>query len=266
MLILADLLMTPEPVIFYQTSLFVFLFGLAVGSFLNVVVYRLNHHKNPLKGRSFCPKCKHQLSWLDNMPLLSFLLLKGRCRYCRSPISWQYPLVELATALLSLLVFNWSRENTATTLGLFYYLFITYSLITIFVSDFLYQTIPDEVSVPAIIAGFLWALGQQNLSFVITGAAAALFFYLLYFFTKGKGMAFGDVKLALLMGLFLGWPKIIIALYLAFLTGAVVGLGLILFKKKKFGQTIAFGPFLTASTLASLFWGESIFAFYQLLI
>jgi len=240
---------------------YVFLFGLAVGSFLNVVVYRLNHNRNPLKGRSFCPKCKHRLIWADNIPVLSFFLLSRKCRYCHSPISWQYPLVEVATAFLSVLVYCWSIANFQILPFTIYYLLITYCLIAIFTSDLLYQTIPDEISYPGIIISFFFLMFSHQYQSILVGIFAAAFFLSLNLLTHGKGMAIGDVKLAFLLGLFLGWPKIIVCLYLAFLTGAFVGVILILTKRHQFGRPIAFGPFLVGSTLTAVFFGEKIISY-----
>ncbi len=236
---------------------FLVFLGLSIGSFINCLVYRLNHELSPLRGRSFCPKCKHQLVWQDNIPLLSFILLKGKCRYCHSPISWQYPLVELTAAILTILVY-WLSGYELQVTG--YNLIISYALLAIFVSDLLYFTIPNEIVFFAIGISFLYSHFAFRIShFAISALLVAAFFYLLVLITRGKGMGLGDVKLAGLMGLILGWPKILLALYLAFLTGAVIGVILILLKKKKFGQYIPFGPFLTGATFISMFWGEVIF-------
>ena len=214
---------------------FLFVLGLVVGSFLNVVIYRLNNGLSPLRGRSFCPRCKHQLAWGDNVPLLSFLLLRGKCRYCHSPISWQYPLVELATGILTVVVLHTSFN-----------LLLTYALIAIFVSDLLYYTIPDEIVWPMIGLSFLIS---PNL---LPGLGAAGFFLSLVLLTHSRGMGMGDVKLAGLMGLALGWPKISVAILLAFLTGATVGVILVLMGKKGLKSRIPFGPFLAGATLISL--------------
>ncbi|MFH1840961.1 MAG: prepilin peptidase [Candidatus Shapirobacteria bacterium] len=222
-----------------------FLFGLGVGSFLNVVIWRLNHHLSPVAGRSFCPKCRHKLSWYDNIPLLSFVLLRGRCRCCRKKISLQYPIVELATAILTLQIF-FNYYN-------FYNLLLTYALIIIFVSDLRYYIIPDEVIYPLLVISLIFF--PQN--FLIGLASAGLFLFLVVI-TRQKGMGWGDVKLAGLMGLVLGWPNILTALYLAFLTGALAGVILILIKRKRFGQIIPFGPFLAGATYLALLYGEEI--------
>ncbi len=243
-------------------NLIVFLLGLCVGSFLNVVVYRLNHNLSPLRGRSFCPKCKKKILWQDNIPLLSFILLRGRCRFCHSPISWQYPLVELTTGILTLFTIYYSLFFIQTTfLVTGYRLLITYALITIFVSDWLYQTIPDEVVYPVIAISLLYAILFMP-GAILAGLVAAAFFGLLVLATRGKGMGIGDVKLAGLMGLVLGFPGIVIALMLAFLTGASVGVILVVVGKKHFGEHIPFGPFLASATWVSLFWGQTIWQFY----
>ena len=238
-----------------------FIFGLCVGSFINCLVYRLHLRdtRGVLIGRSFCPRCKHQLAWYDNIPLLSFILLKARCRYCQKKISIHYPLVELGTGVLTLLVlFHLRGVLSGHLAGVLFYLLITYALIAIFVSDMLYFTVPDEVVWSAIGISFLRILVTGHWSLVIPGLLSGLFFLALVLATKGRGMGLGDVKLAGLMGLVLGYPKIIIALYLAFLTGAVVGVILILLRKKHFGEHIPFGPFLCTATIISLFWGEII--------
>jgi len=238
--------------------LLLFFSGLCVGSFLNVVIYRLNHGLSPLGGRSLCPRCKKKIAWRDNIPLLSFFLLKGRCRSCRSPISWQYPLVELATGVLTLFVIYYSlfviHLSLLTTI---YYLLVTYALMVIFVSDLRYTTIPDQVVYSAIGLALVWSLGNREwLSLLAGGVAAAGFFLFLVFVTRGKGMGMGDVKLAGLMGLVLGLPGIVVALMLAFLTGAVTGVILVLIGRKRLGEHIPFGPFLAGATWFNLFWGK----------
>jgi len=235
-----------------------FLVGLAVGSFLNCLIYRLSKGFSPIGGRSFCPKCNHTLSWQDNIPLLSFILLSGRCRHCLSPISWQYPLVELGTGILTISIFNFQFS--------IFNLLITYALIVIFVSDLRYGTIPDRIVYPVIGLATLFLI-IYNLSssiyYLLSSLGAAGFFLALVAITRGKGMGIGDVKLAALMGLVLGWPKILVALYLAFLTGAIVGVILILLGKKRFGEHIPFGPFLTTATWIGLLWGGQILAWSQ---
>lgn len=241
---------------------FSFVFGLAIGSFINCLVYRLNRNLSPFQGRSVCPQCKHQLAWHDNIPLFSFVFLRGKCCYCQKPISLHYPLVELATALFTLFVIY--HISIYDIRSLFYFLLIGYALIAIFVSDLLYQTIPDEIVYPAIILALIrivaTGLFGQTGSWLplLAGLGAAGFFLFLVLVTRGKGMGLGDVKLVALMGLALGWPAIIISLFLAFLTGAVTGAILVLVGKKGFKDQVPFGPFLAGSTMLLLFWGEKI--------
>ena len=206
-----------------------------------------------MRGRSFCPKCRHQLAWRDNIPLLSFLFLRGCCRCCHSPIASYYPLVELAGGVLTVLVIS-SQLSVIS-------LILAYFLLAVFVSDWLYQTIPDQIVYPAIIlTGFYLLITNYGLLItnLFSGLAAAGFFGALVWLTKGKGMGLGDVKLAGSMGLILGWPRIALAIILAFLTGAIVGVILVLLNKKTMRSQIAFGPFLIAATFISLFWGEKI--------
>lgn len=241
----------------------IFLFGLAVGSFLNSVIYRLEKGESPFQGRSYCPRCRHQLNWPDLIPLLSFLILRGKCRYCRKPISWQYPLVEIATATIFLLV-SLTISNIYTGV----YLLLTSSfLIAIFVYDLKHYIIPDKIIYPAIILVFfyqlfgIWNLGNWNLSGIWNlgfGLLPSLFFLAIILFSQGQWMGLGDFKLAVFMGLFLGWPNILVALFLAFLSGAIIGIGLIILKKKTLKSEVPFGPFLVAGTFVALFWGQSL--------
>ncbi|MGB2762768.1 MAG: prepilin peptidase [Minisyncoccales bacterium] len=252
---------------------FVFIFGLVIGSFLNCVIYRLEKKESALSGRSYCPHCKHQLKWYDLIPLLSFIILKGKCRYCQKPISIQYPLVELATAFLFVLIFL--RPNLETRFGLFnldlfnfvFLLIIASVLIIIFVYDLKHYIIPDKVIFPAILLVLLYQLifnFQLNnfYSVLISAFGAATFFLIIVLVTKGKGMGIGDIKLAFLMGLLLGWPNIFVALFFAFLIGAIMGIGLILAHKKTLKSEVPFGPFLVTGTFIALFWGKELINFY----
>ncbi|MDD5145534.1 MAG: prepilin peptidase [Candidatus Pacebacteria bacterium] len=252
--------------IFY---VFAFIIGLLIGSFLNCVIYRLEKEESFLKGRSYCPFCKHQLSWQDLFPVFSFLILRGKCRYCKKPISWQYPLVELATGFLFLLVAQHSFLNLLVTS---YWLLVTSLLIIIFVFDLKHFIIPDKVIYAAILASGIWYLiagiflhlysGQELLIFLYSAFFAALFFFIIVLISRGNWMGIGDIKLAFFMGLFLGFPKITVALFLAFLIGAIIGVGLIISRKRKFSSEIPFGPFLVTGTFLALFFGQNIISWY----
>lgn len=249
--------------IFFLSNLFVFILGLCIGSFLNCVIYRLETKKSFLKGRSFCPKCKHQLSWKDLFPVFSFFFLKGKCRYCKIKISIQYPLIEILTALLFLAIFWQFRLNNF--LDIIFLFFIVSSLIIIFVYDFKYYLIPDKILFPAIGITFFYRLifdFDFILNYILAAFLASGFFFLIFAISKGKWMGFGDVKLAILMGFLLGFPNVLVALFLAFLFGAFVGIILMIYGKKKLKSEIPFGPFLITGTFLALFFGESLITWY----
>ncbi len=256
----------------------IFILGLAVGSFLNCVIYRLEKKESFLKGRSYCPNCKHKLSWKDLIPIFSFFELQGKCRYCKQKISWQYPLVEFATGILFVLalnyelrIMNYDLSNSGFILNSLFLLLNSCFLIVIFVYDLKYYIIPDEVIYPAIVITFLYNILYSyfilHTSYFILNTlysvlGASLFFLSIFLFSKGKWLGFGDVKLALFMGLFLGFPNILVTLFLAFFIGAIIGIGLILAKKKGLKSEVPFGPFLVTGTFIALFWGNQIINWY----
>lgn len=263
--------------------IFVFILGLFIGSFLGVLADRLPREESVVAGRSHCEKCKKNLKWIDLIPLFSFLLLKGKCRYCHTRLSPFYPMVELTTgiifALTVLFVLNNSQFlisnfqfliNFQLLINLIYYLFIASCLIVVFFADLKYGIIPDKIVFPSIVISFLYLFIIHNSLFIIhfwSAFGACLFFLALFLGTKGKGMGFGDVKFAFLMGLILGFPNIIVSLYIAFLTGAIVGIILVIWKKKKsLKAAIPFGPFLALGTFLALFWGKIIFERIVLLV
>ena len=250
--------------------LFVFIFGLVVGSFLNCVIYRLEVGKSFLKGRSFCPDCKHDLSWLDLIPVFSYIFLSGKCRYCDKKISIQYPLVEISTGLMFLLIFQNSllTANFYFLFSVLYFLTAASLLIIIFVFDLKHFIIPDRVLFPligiALIYGLIFNLQSLNglINIFVSAFSAGAFFLAIYLVSRGKWLGFGDVKLAFFMGLFLGFPDIIVALYSAFTIGAIIGVGLILAKRKNMKSEIPFGPFLIIGTMIAFFWGNQIINWY----
>lgn len=255
--------------IFFQ--IVVFLFGLIVGSFLNCVIWRVSVKKSFLKGRSICPKCKHQLIFFDLIPLFSFLILKGQCRYCKKKISWQYPIVELATGLIFLLIsiLFWN------SLPLMIFLLIMSGfLIIIFVYDLKHLIIPDNVLFPAIIIAIIYRIieglliiqSYSSLYYLLAVAIPVGFFLLIYLLSRGKWIGFGDVKLAILLGLILGWPNILIGLFLSYLIGGIIGTGLVIASKKHMKSEVPFAPFLIAGTLVAAFFGAPILNWYLGLI
>jgi len=251
--------------------LILFLFGLAIGSFLNVVIYRLRRGDSPMRGRSYCDRCKKPIAWFDNIPLFSFILLKGKCRKCKRKIPIEYPLTELLVGIefvwvYWLLTVNFqffgTWEGFYSLALLIYWLILFSGSLAIIIFDFKYMLIPDEVLYPLIGLALLRLPFSHQWQVVPAALASGAFLLSLYWITKGKGMGLGDVKLALLLGLVLGWPKILVAYFIAFLTGAGVGVILILSKKKRLKDKIAFGPFLLTAMLAAKLWGEQIWQWY----
>lgn len=250
-------------------SLFLFAFGCAVGSFLNVIVDRTQDGENPLKGRSRCDTCKKPLSPLDLIPVLSFLFLRGKCRYCGVRLSYYYPIAELITGAAFAVSTRWiisqqAYEGAVLLIPIALLLVVISSLVVIFFADMKFGIIPFNAVVIGIIATFLWHVVFPISDTSITNyflSAGALFLLLLLLFlaTRGKGMGFGDVVYVAFMGLLLGFPKIVVGFYIAVLSGAAISLALVFLKKKKLrGSTIPFGPFLVAGTFIGLLWGQGI--------
>ena len=250
--------------------------GAFIGSFLNVLIDRLPRNESIAKGRSYCESCKRKLPWYDLIPLFSFILIKGKCRRCRTSLSLYYPIVELTTGVLFTLTFiflsainiKYELLSMNSIAELVYYLFLLSALIVVFFTDLKYGIIPDKIIFPAIFISFIYLIFQSPdilVSNLLSAMGAFLFFFLIFILTKGKGMGFGDVKLVFLMGIALGFPNIIIAFYLAFLTGALISLILVAWGKKKLhGGTIPFGPFLVLGTFLAIFLGEKIIKFFPL--
>ena len=244
----------------YLIILFVALFGLIIGSFISALSYRYPRRISIARGRSKCPSCKNTIAWYDNIPLLSYILLAGKCRNCKKHISIRYPLIEFFTILGFVLIFLEFNSNAVLTM---FYLIIYSLLVLIFVVDFEFQIIPDIFVYFGIFASFLYLLifNERILfSSLFAGFLASVFLLSLFFLTKGKGMGLGDVKFAIFGGMLTGINLLFIWLFLAFLTGAAVGIILILSQKASIKSKIAFGPFLAFGLLVSLLWGEKIIA------
>ncbi|MCK4891200.1 MAG: prepilin peptidase, partial [Candidatus Pacebacteria bacterium] len=263
----------------------ILILGLIVGSFLNVVIFRLENGEKIVNDRSKCLRCKHVLAWYDLIPVLSFIFLKGKCRYCEERISWQYPVVEMGTGILFIIVFS-IQYSVFSIFYLLFWFYIVSALIVIFVYDLKHYIIPDKVIYPAIAITFIYRLfeilnfGHLNLFRIwnlpaqgwsalggeignlitvfnpfIAAILASAFFLSIVLLTHGRGMGGGDVKLGFLMGLILGWPLVLIALFLSFILGSIIGIFLILVGKKKMKSMIPFGPFLVLGTFIAMFWG-----------
>lgn len=233
-----------------------FLLGICFGSFFNVVIDRIPRSESIVKGRSHCDFCGHTLQVYDLIPLFSWGFLRGKCRYCHRWIGWKYPLLELTTGILFILIF-W--QFMYTPLQLLLTLVVASILLILFFSDLWYGILPDVVLIPLIVATSLYTFFFSNdfIGHINAAFGAFVLFLAIYLLTRGKGMGMGDVKYVFFMGIFLGWPNIFVGLYLAFLTGAVASLILILWGKKSFKKsTIPFGPFLILGTTLALLWGN----------
>lgn len=241
-----------------------FVFGLIIGSFLNCLIWRLYSEETVL-GRSYCPKCRHQLSWYDNIPLLSFLFLGGKCRYCSKSISWQYPLVEFFIGLFFALAFFLNTLSGFSTIKLIFDLFLISVLLIIFIFDLRWMLVPTKtIWISAIILVFLnLFLGFSLWQMFLTTLAGVSFFALQYFITKGKGLGEGDIWIGGLLGVaFPAWPGFILTLFLTYLIGGFVATILLVFNLKKLGSKLPLGVFLTLGALISLFFGDNIISWF----
>ena len=270
--------------------IFVFIFGTIIGSFLNAVIWRIHVSRSVMRGRSRCVHCEHELSAGDLIPLVSFALLRGKCRYCKKPISWQYPLVELAMGTLFVLSYGiflagapdgiiqnlFLGQQAGALLAFVRLLFFLAVLVVLFVYDARWGLLPDSVTLPAIPLAYIinlfvfsspavcvdstvvcffaspWA--QMLLAALIGGG----FFALQYIISRGVWIGGGDIRLGALMGIMLGFPGVLYALFIAYIVGACVAVVLLAFRKKGMKSEIPFGPFLCGATMVMLLYSDRI--------
>ncbi len=249
------------------TLVFALLFGAIIGSFLNVVIHRLPTEESSLVfPASHCPRCLAPLSWYENIPIVSYLVLRGRCRHCHESISMRYPVVELCMALLSAaIVYRFGLTITAAG----YFLFCAGLLVIIWI-DLQHQIIPDVISLPGIILGLIFSLAspaitwQDSLIGLLLGGgvlyAIALFYYL---WRKQEGMGGGDIKLLAMIGAFLGWQALPFVIFASSLSGACVGILAMIHQGKGAKTRIPFGPFLSLAALTYLFFSDQVNLLYQ---
>ncbi len=238
-----------------------FVIGAFVGSFLGVLVNRIPKGKNFITGRSVCDFCNKTLEWNDLIPVISYLLLKGKCRYCHFKLSIFYPVIEILSGVIFALAFLYFPTFNPE---MFYYLFVFSALIVIFFTDLKYGIIPDKILLPMSLIVLFWVFISKrgellgNLLMALFASAFFIAISLLYYFIRGKiAMGGGDIKFAFFMGLFLGFPNTIVALYIAFLTAALYSIILIIWRKKAFlKDSIPFGPFLVIGVFISVFLGN----------
>lgn len=239
--------------------LLIFIFGAIFGSFISALTYRIPNSLSFVKGRSICPKCKKQIAWHDNIPLLSFLLLGGKCRKCKKKISLRYPIIEASTAI----GFVFIAMQGLTLHSLIFHLIIFVILEAIFIIDLEHQIIPDSLIFTGLVVtiiSYQFAFSNEFsvFSYIFAGFLAASFLLFVHLITHGRGMGLGDVKFAILGGMIVGLPLTPIWLLLSFLTGAASGCILILLSKAKMKTKIAFGPFLIVGIFLTFIFGERI--------
>lgn len=248
-----------------------FIFGAAIGSFLNVCIFRLPDKTSIIKPGSRCPHCLNPIRFYDNIPIISYVVLGGKCRNCKAKISWQYPLVELITAVLSLMLFvkfgpNWT-----------YLAFFTFTAVLIIITfiDLKHQIIPDIITLPGIPIFFLAAIFftglpwlDAALGLLIGGGILFLIAFIYEMISKREGMGGGDIKLLAMIGGFLGWKSLLFILMFASFFGTLVGIIAMLIAKQDMKYAVPFGPFLSAAVIAYIFWGQAFmnFLYFDLLV
>jgi leader peptidase (prepilin peptidase)/N-methyltransferase len=249
---------------------FVFIFGAVVGSFLNVCIFRLPAETSIVKPRSQCPHCHHPIRFYDNIPIISFIVLRGKCRDCGGKISWRYPLVELITALLALLLF---LKFGLTLIFLTFFIFTAVLIVITFI-DLDHQIIPDILTLPGIPIFFLaaiflldrpWKLPwlEALLGLLIGGGILFTIAFVYELISKREGMGGGDIKLLAMIGGFLGWKSLMFVLLFSSFSGVIVGITAMIIKKQDMKYAVPFGPFLSAAAVAYPFLGD---AFMRLLV
>lgn len=249
----------------FWLKLYAFIFGLCIGSFLNVCIYRLPLGQSIVRPPSSCPSCNTRIRWYDNIPLISYLMLRGRCRGCRAPISIRYPLVELLSGLAALAV----ALRFGPTLSCLVYFFFIAALLVITFIDIDHRIIPDSISIPGIPLGFIASFFLPDLSWtasalgILFGGGLLLGIAWGYRLITGKdGMGGGDIKLLAMIGAFLGWQGVLFTIMCASFIGTVAGLALMIRAGKGMKLAIPFGPFLALGAICYLFFGPAVISWY----
>lgn len=246
-------------------NIFAFIFGAVVGSFLNVCIYRLPLKESVVFPPSHCPNCDYKIPFYDNIPILSYLALAGRCRCCKGRISPQYPLVELINALLTLFLFMKFGLSLAF---LVLFLFCSAMVVVTFI-DLEHQIIPDSISLSGIVCGFIFSffipqLGWRNslIGIAVGGGSLLLVAYGYEFLTKKEGMGGGDIKLLAMIGAFFGWRAVPFIIFVSSLIGSVIGITIMFLQKKDAKLAIPFGPFLALGAILYIFFGRQVIHWY----
>jgi leader peptidase (prepilin peptidase)/N-methyltransferase len=236
-------------------------FGLMIGSFLNVVIARVPERRSLWMPGSTCPGCGDAIAWHDNIPVLSFFLLRGRCRACAAPIPWRYPIVEAITA--ALFAAAWLRFGADVPQFIVAVIFVA-ALVAITAIDLRHQIIPDAITLPGVVAGVVAALVTQRISWLDSVAGILLgggLFVAVIVVSRG-GMGGGDLKLGAMLGAFLGWQALLVGLFIAVMLGGMLAVVLLACRRVARKDAIPFGPFLAIGGAAALFWSDAILAWY----
>lgn len=248
--------------------IFSLLYGAVVGSFLNVVILRMPlDNTSVVFPASHCPSCNTPLRWYENIPIISYLFLKGKCAHCNTSISLQYPIVELLMALLTAAVVQ--RFGLSLT-GLGYFFFLA-ALLTIVWIDIHHQIIPDLISLPGVVIGFCFSFFNSTVSWqssligILAGGGILYSIAALYFILrKQEGMGGGDIKLLAMIGAFLGWQSLLFVIFFSSVTGTIVGLAAMVKQRKGGATRIPFGPFLSVAAMVYLFFNMEIHYYFRL--
>lgn len=253
----------------YPMSITIGLLGLLIGSFLNVIIYRVPRGESIVLPGSHCPQCGHALQAMELIPVLSFLVLKGKCRSCQARISWRYPVVELLTGLLFFLTATHSLSTEAHPARLLINLVFIAGLIAVSFIDLDTFRLPDVLTIPLLGIGLLGAFlipGNPNGWESVLSALGAGGFFWGIVHVYPQGMGYGDVKLVAALGAFLGFPSIFLIVFLASLAGVIAGIFLHFTRQKSFHQQIPFGPYLALGAIITLLWGTRIIDWYYTLM
>ncbi len=249
--------------------------GLIFGSFLNAWIYRMEKGESVILSRSKCPHCGKVLGPFELIPIFSYIIQLGRCRGCGQKISWHYPAIELALAVIFLIIaWKQSREIPVDVCGQIFaeigaeralrdYIFAIF-LAALFIFDLKHKLVPDQVVLPAAMLAFVWnsILGINLLNLLLAASLGAGFFFLQYIFSKGRWVGEGDIRIGAMMGAMLGWPGALGAIFLAYIFGSVISIFLLSSGRVSRKSFLPFGPFLTVGTFVFLLWGDEILAWY----
>ena len=249
----------------YFVEAFTFIFGLCIGSFLNVCIYRLPASKSIRHPRSSCTSCNELIPFYDNIPVLSYLLLRGRCRFCREPISLRYPVIELLTGMFALITF---LKYGLSLEALIYFIYIAALLVITFI-DIDHQIIPDVISLPGIPLFFLASFGLSQINYLdsligilVGGGSLFVVAWTYSLITKKEGMGGGDIKLLAMIGAVIGWKGVLFTIFVASAIGTLSGLRVMLKSRKGMKLKIPFGPFLAIGGIAYIFFGLQLVQWY----